>query len=236
MPKSRAKSLTGLWRNDENRGGRRRHALHKARLKDRHEAGDLSSTACFQGRWFYLVELLVVITIIGILIGLLLPAVQSAREAGRRTQCMNNIRNLALGFQQHLTDHGFYPSGGWGWFWMGDPDRPCNGEQPGSWSYNVLPYVEQSALHELGRDNNPYSITATKQAGNTQATWANRPSSWITERPFTIPKGTRRVGQGRGGLVGRRKPGQIRDRRPTNTRFACPTLRVSFFPESHKVV
>ncbi len=118
---------------------------------------------------FTLVELLVVITIIGILIGLFLPAVQSARESGRRLQCANHIRNLALGFQQHLADHGFYPSGGWGWFWMGDPDRPYNHLQPGSWSYNILPYIEQATIHDLGHDGNPNAITATKQAGNCQA-------------------------------------------------------------------
>ena len=120
-------------------------------------------------RAFTLVELLVVITIIGILVGLLLPAVQGARESGRRTQCANNIRNLALGFHHHLTDHGFYPSGGWGWFWMGDPDRGFGPLQPGSWSYNVLPYIEQAALHDLGHDNSPNAITATKQAGNAKA-------------------------------------------------------------------
>jgi hypothetical protein len=52
---------------------------------------------------------------------------------------------------------------------MGDSDRPYNHDQPGSWSYNVLPYIEQSAVHELGRDNSPVAITATKKAGNAQA-------------------------------------------------------------------
>ncbi len=118
---------------------------------------------------FTLVELLVVITIIGILVGLLLPAVQSARESGRRTQCVNNIHNLALGFQQHLGDHGFYPTGGWGSYWMGDPDRPCNHKQPGSWRYNVLPYIDQTVLHDQGHDNSPSAITAIKQAGNAVA-------------------------------------------------------------------
>jgi prepilin-type N-terminal cleavage/methylation domain-containing protein len=118
---------------------------------------------------FTLVELLVVITIIGVLVGLLLPAVQSARESGRRTQCLNNIRNLASGFQQHLADHKFYPTGGWGWYWMGDPDRPVNQQQPGSWTYNVLPYIEGGNLHDLPHDSsNPssYSFSQTKLNGN----------------------------------------------------------------------
>jgi prepilin-type N-terminal cleavage/methylation domain-containing protein len=118
---------------------------------------------------FTLVELLVVITIIGILVGLLLPAVQAARESGRRTQCMNNIRNLAVAFQQHLSDHKYYPTGGWGSLWMGDPDRGCGSQQPGGWTYNVLPYIEQANLHDLGHDNNTNTPTATKQAGNAQA-------------------------------------------------------------------
>ncbi len=117
-------------------------------------------------RAFTLVELLVVISIIGVLIGLLMPAVQNARESARRTQCANSVRQLALGFQHHLADHGFYPTGGWGWWWMGDADRPCNREQPGPWCYTVLPYIELAALHELPHDNHPNDITAVKKAAN----------------------------------------------------------------------
>jgi len=99
---------------------------------------------------FTLVELLVVITIIGILIALLLPAVQAAREAARRVQCSNHIKQLALGALGHEAAHKSLPTGGWGLNWVGDPDRGFGRLQPGGWIFSVLPYIEQEELHDLG--------------------------------------------------------------------------------------
>ncbi|NLF09319.1 MAG: DUF1559 domain-containing protein [Pirellulaceae bacterium] len=100
---------------------------------------------------FTLVELLVVITIIGILIALLLPAVQAAREAARRVQCSNNIKQLGLGYLNHEEVHRFFPTAGWGQDWIGNPDWGFDGRQSGGWLYNILPYIEQEQLHDLGR-------------------------------------------------------------------------------------
>ncbi len=100
-------------------------------------------------RAFTLVELLVVITIIGILIALLLPAVQSAREAARRTQCGNNLKQLALAALSHEQSARHFPSGGWGWGWVGDPDHGYDIAQPGGWVFNILPFMDQRNLHDL---------------------------------------------------------------------------------------
>lgn len=97
-----------------------------------------------------LVELLVVVAIVGVLVALLLPAVQSAREAARRTQCHANLRQLALACLAHESVRGHLPSGGWGGEWTGDPDRGFGPKQPGGWAFNVLPHMEEAVLRDAG--------------------------------------------------------------------------------------
>ncbi len=96
-----------------------------------------------------LVELLVVIAIIAVLMALLLPAVQSVRETARMVQCRNNLRQIGVATNQHLTTHGYFPTGGWGFGWIGDPDRGFDYRQPGGWVFTVLPYLEQEPVFSL---------------------------------------------------------------------------------------
>ncbi len=103
-----------------------------------------------QTRAFTLVELLVVIAIIGVLVALLLPAVQAAREAARRIQCQNNLKQMGLGALNHESTHGFFPTGGWNYDWGPDPNRGFGGDQPAGFLYSLLPFIEQGILRDLG--------------------------------------------------------------------------------------
>ena len=100
---------------------------------------------------FTLVELLVVIAILGVLMGLLLPAVNSVRESMRRTQCKNNLAQLGRAAQQHVAAQGHFPSSGWGYGWTGDPDHGFGVRQPGGWIYNCLPYMGLDMIHDKGK-------------------------------------------------------------------------------------
>lgn len=125
-------------------------------------------------RAFTLVELLVIMAIVGMLIALLLPAVQMAREASRRAACTNDLKQIGLAFHQHDTSHSMLPTnGGWDgvqtipcagagpaftpsttdfsagktYHWgVGDPTRPPR-RQTGSWLFSLLPYLEQESVH-----------------------------------------------------------------------------------------
>ncbi len=108
---------------------------------------------------FTLVELLVVIAIIGILVAMLLPAVQAARESARRSACTNQLKQLGLAVLLHESTHNHLPTGGWGHFWLGDPDRGFGESQPGGWLFNILPYVEEQALYDLPADGDPNTLT-----------------------------------------------------------------------------
>ncbi|MDO4627910.1 MAG: DUF1559 domain-containing protein [Planctomycetia bacterium] len=113
---------------------------------------------------FTLVELLVVIAIIGMLVGLLLPAVQQAREAARQMQCGNNLKQQGLAALNHESSSRSYPSAGWSWAWEGDPDMGFGEKQPGAWTYSLLPFLEQNALWQLGANGTPTVDAELKKA------------------------------------------------------------------------
>ncbi|MGA2254033.1 MAG: DUF1559 domain-containing protein [Thermoguttaceae bacterium] len=115
---------------------------------------------------FTLVELLIVISIIGVLVALLMPAVNSARESGRRIQCSNNLHQMAHGCLELESKYQHLPGGGWGWQWAGDPNRGYGAQQPGGWHYNILPFIDLADLHDMGKGVNE----STRQAqGQLQA-------------------------------------------------------------------
>jgi prepilin-type N-terminal cleavage/methylation domain-containing protein len=105
-------------------------------------------------RGFTLVELLVVIAIIGILVALLLPAIQAAREAARRTQCSNNLKQIGIAYQNYHDTYYRFP-------FSGDncitPNNSTTNTSAGAgnihcyaWPFHILPFMEQQALYDFG--------------------------------------------------------------------------------------
>ena len=108
----------------------------------------------FRTRGFTLVELLVVIAIIGVLVALLLPAVQSARESARRASCANNLHQIGVALQSFHNDHKKLP-----------PSRYFNGYP--TWFAIILPYVEEQNLGHLWRLDEPFYANVNKAARET---------------------------------------------------------------------
>lgn len=98
---------------------------------------------------FTLVELLVVIAIIGLLVALLLPAVQSAREAARRSSCLNNLRQIGSAVHMYHDQHGAFPPGGI------SPNPCCDKVNYTSWTIQLLPLLEQRALYDQYSQDEP---------------------------------------------------------------------------------
>jgi prepilin-type N-terminal cleavage/methylation domain-containing protein/prepilin-type processing-associated H-X9-DG protein len=104
---------------------------------------------------FTLVELLVVIAIIGILVALLLPAIQSAREAARRTECKNRLKQMGLAILHHVDSCKVFPTGGTEYFpdianYIDAGQRPYGPNKQGlGWAYQILPFLEEGAIKNI---------------------------------------------------------------------------------------
>lgn len=107
-----------------------------------------------RSRAFTLVELLVVIAIIGVLVALLLPAVQAAREAARRSQCLNNLKQIGLGCLNFQSANGAFPTAGGAveqFFNTAELSKPAYGYEGAGWMYQILPFIEQQNIYNLRR-------------------------------------------------------------------------------------
>ena len=111
---------------------------------------NLSSPLGPARRAFVFVELLVVIVAIGMLLTLLLPAIQAARELTRQSQCKNHLRQIAFGCLKHEDAYRTFPYSGWSFGWMGDPDQSIGPQQPGSWIYTTARYIDKRSDFDIG--------------------------------------------------------------------------------------
>jgi prepilin-type N-terminal cleavage/methylation domain-containing protein/prepilin-type processing-associated H-X9-DG protein len=112
---------------------------------------------------FTLIELLVVIAIIAVLIALLLPAVQAAREAARRIQCVNNLKQIGIALHGYHDTNNTFPAGGW----IAVYGQPSTNNMNIGWSAVVLPWLEQSALYGGLNFSYPYNNAVNSTAAYT---------------------------------------------------------------------
>jgi prepilin-type N-terminal cleavage/methylation domain-containing protein/prepilin-type processing-associated H-X9-DG protein len=138
-----------------------------------------------QHKAFTLVELLVVIAIIGILVALLLPAVQAAREAAHRMSCTNNLKQIALALHNY---HDTYNAMPMGWIGLETPNgRVLSEGQPGwGWAAHVLPFIEQNTVTDIVRDTLPITDPLNLPARETHLPVFRCPSDARSQEFFDL--------------------------------------------------
>jgi prepilin-type N-terminal cleavage/methylation domain-containing protein len=149
---------------------------------------------------FTIVELLVVMAILGVLVGLLLPAVQSAREAARRMQCQNNLRQIGLALHAYESAHKWLPpsmiwdgkgeSQGGGILPIGTVDHVALGTDPSldrlkvNWAIALLPYLEQQSLYNSFRQDHTIDHVVNKPFRTVAISTLKCPSDGFNDVPF----------------------------------------------------
>jgi prepilin-type N-terminal cleavage/methylation domain-containing protein/prepilin-type processing-associated H-X9-DG protein len=129
---------------------------------------------------FTLIELLVVIAIIAVLIALLLPAVQAARAAARRIQCVNNLKQLGIAMQNHHDVNGTFP--------WGSKSSPAQ-----TWTFLIMPFVEQTVMYNALNQQKPATDFTNSTVVQSKLSLFNCPSdplagaTWISTKPASIP-------------------------------------------------
>lgn len=131
---------------------------------------------------FTLIELLVVIAIIGVLVALLVAGVQTAREVANRVRCANNLAQIGNAWHNCASNKKMFPSGGWGYAWVGYPDRPADKTQPGGWIFNLLPFLEEQNVYNMGTNLSTGALLPSAPADI-----ANRLKTPLTSSIFNCP-------------------------------------------------
>lgn len=97
-----------------------------------------------------LTDVVIAILAITLLVQLGVVAVHASRESARLNACQDKLRQIGQAIQSHEDTLQHYPPGGWGFLWIGDPDRGTSAKQPGGWMYNMLPYSGYEKIHDIG--------------------------------------------------------------------------------------
>lgn len=94
--------------------------------------------------------MVMVLAVTAFVVSIFAPLVVAARSKSRRAECANNLRQIAMAWSEHEQALNFMPSSGWGWRWIGDPDRGFGRHQPGGWAYDVLRFTQYASVANQG--------------------------------------------------------------------------------------
>ena len=166
---------------------------------------------------FTLVELLVVVAILAVLVALLLPAVQAARESARRGQCGNNLKQLAIATEAHKALIGHFPTGGWNESSLLAAGSGADWNQPRGWCYTLLPFMEMKAAYDAVTTSSPIPVFAcpTRRGSSlgpgtigVMTDYAGNRGAWASSSPGTNATGNRTTtfGASVGPLAGSNPP------------------------------